>query len=106
MRLLLALAILPVLLQGCADRIPLKDDFATSALVPKGKIPPEFAEFNNYDPRVNPLVATQICATPYIQIEQRTAPARPGELSVWRGRCEPYRITLFNLPEHFSPFEP
>lgn len=92
MRNLLVLAIIPLLLQGCADRIPVRDDFGTSALAPKGKTPPEFAEFNNYDPQVNALVATQICATPYVQIEQRSEPAQPGELSVWRGRCEPYHV--------------
>jgi hypothetical protein len=92
MRNFLALAIIAVFLQGCADRIPLRDDFGTSALAPKGKIPPEFAEFNNYDPQVNPIVASQICATSYIQMEQRSQAAQPGELSVWRGRCEPYHV--------------
>lgn len=106
MRNLLALAIFAVFLQGCADRIPVRDDFGTSALVPKDKIPPEFAEFNNYDAQVNSLVANQICATSYIQMEQSSQAAQPGELSVWRGRCEPYRITYYNFPEHFFPFSP
>jgi hypothetical protein len=95
MRNLLALAIIAAVLQGCADRIPLRDDFGTSALVPKGKIPPEFAEFNNYDANVNPIVANQICATSYIPMEQRSQPAQPGELSVWRGRCAPYHVVEF-----------
>ena len=92
MRNFLALAIVAVFLQGCADRIPVRDDFGTSGLVPKGKIPPEFAEFNNYAGQVNQIVANQICATSYIQMEQRSQPAQPGELSVWRGRCEPYSV--------------
>ena len=67
MRHLFALGLLSVLganlCGGCTPYIPVKDDFGTSALKPTGNIPPEFAEFNNYDPRVNALMADQICAT-------------------------------------------
>src|SRR6266850_7600358 len=70
MRHLFALGLLSVLganlCGGCTPYIPVKDDFGTSALKPTGNIPPEFAEFNNYEPGVNALLADQICATVYI----------------------------------------
>src|SRR4051794_4798782 len=69
MRALLIIAVLsvglPGVLPGCTPFIPMKDDFGTSALAPVGDIPPEFAEFNAYNPGVNPLLAYQLCATPY-----------------------------------------
>jgi hypothetical protein len=90
MRSPLALALLPVLLGGCVAEIPVKPDFGTSALQPTGNIPPEFAAFNNYDAGINPLLAAQICATPYIpQLNQR-AQAVPGTLVVARGWCQYY----------------
>ena len=46
-----ALALTCLLIAGCTPYIPVKDEFSTSALKPTGTIPPEFAEFNNYDPR-------------------------------------------------------
>ncbi|HJU16719.1 MAG TPA: hypothetical protein VJ770_09625 [Stellaceae bacterium] len=94
------------LLAGCTDYIPVKDGFGTSALREAGKTPPEYAAFNNYDPRVNSLLANQICATPYVLLEQRTHPAEPGEFVTWRGPCQPYVITLYNLREHLLPSQP
>ena len=87
MRAFFALLLLSVLLPGCTPYIPIKDDFGTSALAPKNGVPPEFAEFNNYDPAVNALVANQICATPYEQLQARSVAAAPGEMIEARGRC-------------------
>jgi hypothetical protein len=87
MRALLALMLLSVLLPGCTPFIPVKDDFGNSALAPAGEIPPEFAQFNNYDPGINALVANQICATPYEQLEARGVGASTGDLIEARGRC-------------------
>jgi hypothetical protein len=90
MRSLLAFALLPVLLGGCTPQIPVKPDFGTSALRPTGNIPPEFAAFNNFDAAVNPLLATRICATPYIGQTEHTAQAVPGTLVTARGQCQIY----------------
>ena len=94
MRALLALVLLPSILVGCTPYIPVKDDFATSALAPAGDIPPEFAEFNAYDPSVNRLLATQLCATPYQPIEEKVLGASTGRLVQARGRCQTH-IPLF-----------
>src|ERR1700757_485560 len=88
---------------GCVPYIPIKDQFGTSALKPTGNIPPEFAEFNNFDPQVNAVVADQVCATPYFLHTEKSLRASPGELVAWGGRCEPYEIRLDNLAEHFTP---
>jgi hypothetical protein len=87
MRAVVAVVLLSVLLPGCTPYIPIKDDFGTSALTPKHGVPPEFAEFNNYNPAVNALVANQICATRYEQLEARRVGAAPGEMIKARGRC-------------------
>jgi hypothetical protein len=94
MRLILALALVPVLLAGCTDTIPVKPDFGTNALAPKGLIPPEFAEFNNYDPSINALLASQICAMPYAKLERKSVPAVPGEIIAWRDGCSPFVVLL------------
>jgi hypothetical protein len=98
--LVLALAALPC---ACTPYIPVKDDFTTSALKPTGNIPPEFLEFNNYDPQVNTVIADQTCATPYILLTEKSPRASPGEIVTWNGRCAPYEIRLDNLTEHFGP---
>jgi len=103
MRLFFILAFPAALLYGCTPFIPIKDELGTSALKPTGNIPPEFAEFNNYDPQVNAVVADQVCATPYILLTEKSLRAAPGEIVAWSGRCEPYEIRLDNLAEHFSP---
>jgi hypothetical protein len=102
MRSLLVLALLSLLVAGCTPYIPVKDAFATSALRPTGTIPPEFAEFNNYNPQVNTLLADQICATPYqLQVEQ-SAEAAPGEMIAATARCQTYAIDVAKL----FPFSP
>ncbi len=93
--------LLPNLAGGCTPYIPVEDAFGTSALKPTGNIPPEFAEFNNYDPGVNTLLADQICATPYIPLEDKSLRASPGELIAEKGRCRPYVVNIYNLKEVF-----
>jgi hypothetical protein len=88
---------------GCTPYIPVEATFTTSALKPTGNIPPEFVEFNNYDPGVNTLLAAQICATPYIPIYEQSLRASPGELMAETGRCRPYLVTIRNLEEVFLP---
>ena len=87
MRVLFALVLLPLLVAGCTPYIPVKDDFGTSALVAVGDIPPEFAEFNAFDPAVNTLLADQLCATPYQPLEDKSVGAASGRLIQARGRC-------------------
>lgn len=103
MRLFLAFALPAAFLGGCTPFIPIKDALGTSALKPTGNIPPEFVEFNNYDPQVNAVIADQVCATPYFLDTEKSLRASPGEIVAWSGRCEPYEIKLDNLAEHFSP---
>ena len=103
----LILGLLSVLLAnfagGCTPYTPVEDAFTTSALKPTGNIPPEFAEFNNYDPEVNPLLADQVCATPYIALQERSLRASPGELIAETGRCRPYLAPISNLAEALQP---
>ena len=89
MRSLFVLALLSAV-AGCIPAIPAKPDFGTSALQPTGNIPTEFAEFNNYGPGVNPLLAKQMCATPYILQVENTAEAVPGTLVAATGQCRTY----------------
>ena len=103
MRASCAIAFLSMLVASCTPYIPVVDAYGTSALKPTGNIPPEFVEFNNYDPGVNALLADQICATPYIPLEERSLRAAPGELVAQNGRCRPYEITIHNLEEVFLP---
>ncbi len=84
------LSLLSMLVAGCTPSIPVQDAFGTSALVPAGEMPADFAEFNNYDPRANALLASQICATPYNQLEEHAIAADPGRILAWRGRCATY----------------
>ncbi|MGH7112391.1 MAG: hypothetical protein ACREFK_18450 [Stellaceae bacterium] len=106
MRRLFPIVLLAVLLAGCTAYIPVKDGFGTSALRRAGKTPPEYAAFNNYDPRVNALLAEQVCATPYVLLEQKTHPAVPGELITWRGPCQPFVLTPYTLAEYLLPARP
>jgi hypothetical protein len=103
MRVVAVLFAVAILAAGCSDYIPVRSDFGVTAAIAKGDIPPEFAAFNNYDPAVAPLLANQICATPYRLLEQKGLPAAPGELLSWRGYCTLYRITPANFVEHFTP---
>jgi hypothetical protein len=88
---------------GCTPYIPVQDAFTTSALKPTGNIPPEFAEFNNYDPAVNALLADQVCARPYIPLQEKSLRGAPGELIAETGRCRPYVVSIGNLEEVFLP---
>jgi hypothetical protein len=99
----LVLALPATLLVGCTPFIPIKDSFTTSAVKPTGNIPPEFLEFNNYNPQANAVIADQICATTYFLNTEKSLRATPGELISWTGYCQPYEIRLDNLAEHFSP---
>ena len=103
MRSVLAVAVVPALLAGCTDTIPYKDDFGVSALQVSGNIPPEFRRFNDYDWTIAPLLARQICATPYVPLEEKSLPAAPGEIVAWRGRCEPYAIRIGRVATDFAP---
>ena len=67
-----------------------------SALRPAGTIPPEFADFNRYDPRLNSLFADQICATPYELQVLKALDAAPGEIVAAQGRCSTYQLSLIN----------
>lgn len=106
MRRLFPIVLLAALLAGCAPYIPVKDGFGISALRRSGKTPPEYAAFNNYDPAVNALLAGQMCATPYVLLEQKTHPAVPGELITWRGPCQPFVVTSYTLAEYLLPAPP
>jgi hypothetical protein len=86
-----------VMMSGCTPSIPVKDDFGTSALVPAGPIPPEFAEFNAYDPTVNPLLADQMCATQYQQLQEKSVSASPGRIIRASGRCRTH-VPIFGDP--------
>jgi hypothetical protein len=80
MRIVSALAALGLVAAGCTPTIPIRDEFGVSALRTTEEIPPEFAAFNRYDWRVNPLLADQICATPFQTEAVRALDAVPGEI--------------------------
>lgn len=101
MRACWGLGILLAGIAGCTPSIPVRDSFGTSALVRDGDVPPEFAEFNAYDPTVNPLLADQICATPYQPIEQKSVDGTPGRIVQARGRCHTHVPFLGDGP--FNP---
>jgi hypothetical protein len=103
MRTLPAFALTCLLIAGCTPYIPVRDEFSTSALKPTGTIPPEFAEFNSYDPQVNPLLADQICATPYELQVLKSAEAAPGEIADATGRCQTYATALGKWAQRFNP---
>ena len=84
---LLSGALVVALQTSCTPYIPVKDDFGTSALAPTGDIPPEFAEFNAFDPRVNVLLQDQMCPTSYQPFEAKTLGASSGKLIDANGRC-------------------
>ena len=91
MRALYSLAILELLLCSCVPEIPVKPGFGVSALNPVGNIPPEFIEFNNFDPQVNDLLANQLCATPYVRTVDNSVSAVPGEIIAANGHCQVHR---------------
>ena len=75
------------LVAGCTPYIPVKPGFGVSAVAPAGDIPPEFAEFNNYDPGIHGLLAAQMCATPSQPLEVQSRGGLPGEMVHARWRC-------------------
>jgi hypothetical protein len=91
MRIPLALVLAAPLVAGCTPYIPMKADFGTSAAVVKGDIPPEYAAFNNYDANINPILAQQICATPYVPGDLVTNDASPGKIVTAHGTCATHR---------------
>jgi hypothetical protein len=94
MRAFLVLALVALVPAGCATPIPSKDDFGASALIAAGSIPPDFAEFNRYDPASNDFVARQLCATPYQPLEENAMPAAPGRFEQLQARCRAH-VPLF-----------
>jgi len=100
---LLVAAFLADLAGGCTPYIPVEDAFATSALNPTGNIPPEFAEFNSYDPEINALLADQVCAMPYIALQEKSLRSAPGELVAETGRCQLYAARIRSLQQVLSP---
>jgi hypothetical protein len=103
MRTCLTLALFSLLVAGCTPDIPIKDVFGTSGQSPVGNIPPEFAEFNNYDPRVALLLADQICATPYELQVEKSLDAAPGQIAVAHGRCQDYVPPFAKLGRQGGP---
>ncbi len=90
-RLFPALVLLCASSAGCTPAIPITDEFGVSALTPTGEIPPEFAAFNRYDPRVNGVMADQSCATPPQVEAVRSLAAMPGDLQDQQTRCVTYQ---------------
>ena len=87
MRFLVVPVFMAIAACGCAPTIPVRDSFGVTAAAPVADVPPEFAEFNNYNPAVNPLLADQMCATPYVPMDQTAAGAAPGRMVKADGRC-------------------
>lgn len=98
MRLSVVFALLCVTVAACTPYIEVKPAFGTSALRAAGTIPPEFAAFNNYDPRVNGLLAEQLCVDPNTLLVAQPAPADPGEVVGATYECERYTIGLPEIP--------
>ena len=90
MRVSVALALVGLFAAACTPHIPVEPSFDVSALQPTAPIPPEFAAFNRYDSRVNPLLAEQMCATPYRVQVVRALAAVPGEILDEQAYCERY----------------
>lgn len=91
MRIFPVVAVLGLFAASCTPNIPVEPAFNVSALRATGEIPPEFAAFNRYDPRVDPLLAEQTCTTPFETQVVRTAPAVPGELLDAQVYCRTYQ---------------
>ena len=91
MRIFSAVAVLGLFAASCTPYIPVEPQFDVSALRAIGEIPPEFAAFNRYDPRLNPLLAEQMCTTPFVPQVVRTAPAVPGEILDAQVYCRTYQ---------------
>jgi hypothetical protein len=81
---------------ACTPFIPVKDDFGVSATLPAGNLPPDFAEFNAYNPAVATLLADQVCATPYVPLEDKNLAASGGRILQAKGRCATHRPLFGN----------
>jgi hypothetical protein len=76
---------------GCTPFIPVKDDFGVSATLPAGDIPPDYADFNVYNPAIATLLADQMCATPYVPFEDKYLAGSGGRILQAKGRCATHR---------------
>ena len=83
---------------ACTPFIPVKDDFGVSATVPAGDIPPDYADFNAYNPAVATLLTDQVCATPYVPLEDKNIAASGGRILQAKGRCATHRPFFGNGP--------
>ena len=92
-----ALLLLCLVTAGCTPYLPIKDEFGVSALRATGEIPPEFAAFNRYEPRVNALLAEQVCATPDRTEAVKALEAAPGEILAAQARCQTYKPFFADL---------
>jgi hypothetical protein len=91
MRISPSLVLLLLFAAGCTPDIPVEPAFGVSAHNAVGPIPPEFAAFNRYDPRINPLLAEQMCTTPYDVQVIKALDAVPGEISAMQAECRRYQ---------------
>lgn len=91
MRIFSALIVLGLGASACTPNIPVVPEFGVSALKATGGIPPEFAAFNRYDPRVNPLLVEQMCATMDEQEVVKALEAVPGEIPAAQAKCLRYQ---------------
>ena len=91
MRISSALVLLLLFAAGCTPNIPVEPAFGVSSLNAIGPIPPEFAAFNRYDPRVNMLLAEQMCTTPYDVQVIKALDAAPGEIETMQAECRIYQ---------------
>lgn len=91
MRAASILAFLCLLIAGCTPNIPVKPEFGVSALQPTGDTPPEYLAFNRYDPRVGPVLADQMCATPPTVEVLKALEAAPGEILATQAKCLRYQ---------------
>jgi hypothetical protein len=91
MRAASVLALFCLLAAGCTPNIPVKPEFGVSALQTTGDTAPEFLEFNRYDPRLNPVLADQVCATPPTTEVVKALDAAPGEILAAQAKCARYQ---------------
>jgi hypothetical protein len=91
MRRFSILVLLGFLAAGCTPDIPYVPEFGVAALKATEPIPPEYAAFNRYDPRVDALLAEQMCTTPYLVEVVKSIDAVPGEIESMQAYCRNYQ---------------
>ena len=91
MRIFFSLLLLGVLAVACTPDIPYEPGFGVSAFKATEPIPPEFAAFNRYDPRVNPVLVEQTCATSHIVQVIKALEAVPCEIETMQAYCRNYQ---------------